>query len=269
MMRMLIKRKGSCKRSLLVISLLTMFASPYSCRDNDFAPLFNALDLPAEIRQVVLVSTPDWDSYTGDMSWFSRTRAGWRAVKTEVPVLVGRGGLGWGLGLFQMEGETGPVKVEGDGKSPAGIFRFGYAFGYSAFPPEGCKLPYRTATDRDYFVDDINSPDYNTWVSLIEVPNEPEKHWKSFEKMRRDDHIYELGIIVEHNVRSVIPGRGSAIFLHVWRAKDEPTSGCTAMSKRSLESLLAWLDPSENPHLIQIPGPELRNLHQWKRKGTR
>jgi L,D-peptidoglycan transpeptidase YkuD (ErfK/YbiS/YcfS/YnhG family) len=269
MMRMLIKRKGSCKPSFLFISLLTMFASLYSCKEDNCTVLFNALDLPPEIEQAVLVSTPDWDGYTGDMSWFSRTKAGWRAVRGEFPVAVGRNGLGWGLGLFTMGGETGPVKVEGDGKSPAGIFRLGYAFGYSGFPPEGCKLPYRTATDRDYFVDAVNSPDYNTWVSLVGVPNEPEKHWKSFEKMRRDDSMYELGIIVEHNVRPVIPGRGSAIFLHVWSAKGEPTSGCTAMSKKGLKSLLVWLDPCKNPVLIQIPEPELRNLPQWKGKGAR
>jgi L,D-peptidoglycan transpeptidase YkuD (ErfK/YbiS/YcfS/YnhG family) len=50
-------------------------------------------------------------------------------------------------------------KREGDGKSPSGIFPLGTAFGYD--PSVATKMPYREATDDDFWVDDVNSEDYN------------------------------------------------------------------------------------------------------------
>ncbi len=255
-------------KSLLVLGMLTILSLLCSCIEDNPTSLLDDLVLPNKIQQVVLVTTPSWDSPKGNMSCFLRTDVDWKIVKSAVPVMVGRGGLGWGRGLFPIESETGPIKMEGDGKSPAGIFKLGHAFGYSNSAPKGCKLPYRTATDRDYFVDDVNSPDYNTWVSIVGGANKPEKYWKSFERMRRGDHIYELGIVVEHNVKPVVSGRGSAIFLHVWRAKDEATLGCTAMPKENLEELLMWLDPCKNPVLVQIPKSEFRNLHKYKKESN-
>ena len=72
--------------------------------------------------------------------------------------------------------------------------------------------------------------------------------------MKRDDDLYELGIVVEHNMHPFQKGRGSAIFLHVWRRADQPTAGCTAMSRADMLRLLQWLDPSGKPFLLQLPG---------------
>ena len=72
--------------------------------------------------------------------------------------------------------------------------------------------------------------------------------------MRRDDHVYELGVVVEHN-DACVPGRGSAIFLHVWREPGAPTAGCTSMARDDLLRLLRWLDPAAEPLLVQLPAP--------------
>lgn len=261
----MVKSKSGAKpfiNCLLLLILLATASHLSSCVKENPANLLNGLNLPREIQQVVLVTTSGWDCLNGTLALFSRTDTGWRLANNAVPVTVGRNGLGWGLGLFPIESKTAPIKIEGDGRAPAGIFELGDAFGYLDSAPPGCKLMYRTTTDRDYFIDDANSPDYNSWMSLTEEVNKPEEHWKSFERMKRNDHLYELGIIVKHNMRPVVSGRGSAIFLHVWSAKGKATSGCTAMSKEDLEIILRWLDPSKRPVLIQIPKSELKNLAQ-------
>ena len=65
--------------------------------------------------------------------------------------------------------------------------------------------------------------------------------------------MYTLGVVVEHNMRPVKPGAGSAIFLHTTDMRAaEPTLGCTAMSRGDLERVLGWLDTTKAPVLVQV-----------------
>jgi L,D-peptidoglycan transpeptidase YkuD (ErfK/YbiS/YcfS/YnhG family) len=216
--------------------------------------------IPSSTEQVVLVTTDDWDSPNGTLLRLSRSGGGWVAVGHAVPVTIGRNGLAWGLGVHSAP-PASPQKAEGDGRAPAGAFALGPVFGYAPEPPSGSRLPYRHSTARDYWIDDPESADYNRWVTLPEgLPNEPEKRWKSFERMRRDDHLYEIGIVVHHNTAPITKGKGSAIFLHVWRAPGVATAGCTAMAKQDLLDLIRWLDPAKKPLLIQAPGSQLGRI---------
>ena len=217
-------------------------------------------NFPARHRQLVLVTSPDWDSSTGTLQLYVRSDRSWIPTGEKVAVVLGKNGLGWGRGLHAAK-LPGPEKKEGDGKAPAGIFAFGDAFGYQKDPPPGQKFSYRQATARDFWVDAGNSSAYNSWVRIPEdQENEPKKYWPSVERMKRRDHLYELGLIVKHNMEPAVAGKGSAIFLHVWRSPGAPTLGCTAMDKQELISLLAWLDPEKHPLLIQAPEAELRKL---------
>jgi len=220
--------------------------------------------VPPASRQALLVTSSEWSAPDGRLQRWQRGAADvWQAVGAPIRVSLGRSGLGWGLGLHRAG--QGPSKREGDGRSPAGVFSLGAAFGYAAAPPEGVTVAYRSADERDYFVDDVASEDYNCWRRIAdEDANEPKSRWASFERMRRDDDLYELGMIVEHNGDGA-PGAGSAIFLHVWRGPGSPTSGCTAMSRGDLLELLRWLDPSAFPVLIQAPIDALRALQSAHR----
>jgi L,D-peptidoglycan transpeptidase YkuD (ErfK/YbiS/YcfS/YnhG family) len=141
-------------------------------------------------------------------------------------------------------------KREGDGKSPSGIFPLGIAFGYDSSVTT--RMPYRQATENDFWVDDVNSEDYNKWVKG--KPNAA-----SWEKMKRNDDQYKYGVVIEYNTNPMIKGKGSAIFLHVWK-RGEATAGCVAMPEEMVLKILGWLDPAKNPLIIMGTESELRAM---------
>ena len=228
---------------------------------NESSLLTPSFPLPKHSFQILLVSTDSWEASTGSLQRYEREQnsKGWKKAGDPISVSVGRSGLGWGRGLHTIPPDhSGPVKKEGDGKAPAGIFSLGCAFGYAPEPPPGVKIPYRQTTVSDYFVDDVSSPDYNRWIHLPGEITLAKDRWKSFEKMRRDDLLYEFGAVINHNTTPTEPGAGSAIFLHVWKAPGSPTAGCTAMSRENMIKLLTWLDPDKHPLLVQIPQNEIK-----------
>jgi len=225
-----------------------------NCSD-ELASKLDRFCIPVDVEQVAVITSGSWNANTGVCTLFERAGEHWKRTGVAKRVVLGRNGLGWGLGLHAGVGD-GPLKVEGDGRSPAGAFELGTAFGYSPSPPDGMLMPYRSAGKNDFFVDDPRAPDYNRWVNLTGDEN-PDEHWSSFERMRRPDGLYELGIVVLHNSDPVVNGRGSAIFIHLWRSPGAATAGCTALSKKSMLYLLKWLDPDRKPLLIQLPEEEV------------
>ena len=101
--------------------------------------------------------------------------------------------------------------------------------------------------ERDRFVDDPKSPHYNTWQR---VGPGGARAWKSAEKLSQ----YQLAVVIHHNTTPVQARAGSAIFLHVWASPTTPTAGCTSMARDDLITLIRWLDPSQQPLLVQLPG---------------
>ena len=221
----------------------------------------------AGTTQLVVVTAPSWESKTGTLRLYSRSHGKWIPFGQQIGVVLGRNGLAWGIGVHRSV-RSGPQKTEGDGRSPAGIFRLGPAFGSAENAPAGVRLPYRGITDRDYFVDDSLSKEYNRWVRLpAGVPNDPGLHWRSAERMKIDDSCYACGIVVHHNMSPVIRGRGSAIFLHVWDGPGSTTAGCTAMPESDILAILRWLNPRRHPLLVQAPESEIPCLMKEVGKG--
>jgi D-alanyl-D-alanine dipeptidase len=208
-------------------------------------------------RQLIVVTTPGWDAVSGTLRRYARAGASapWRAVGEPVPIVVGQTGLAWGENGVGRRGD--PRKREGDGKAPAGRFPLGTAFGF--VPPatlDGVRMPYLPLQEGTECVDDTASAHYNTVVDRGTVPR---VDWTSAEKMRSID-LYRLGVVVGYNARPVRRGRGSCIFLHIWRAPGSPTSGCTAMPATDLDTVVRWLDPARQPTLVQLPVREYARL---------
>ncbi|MEP6662694.1 MAG: L,D-transpeptidase family protein [Verrucomicrobiota bacterium] len=213
----------------------------------------------AESRQMVLVITENWEKIPGKLQKFERSRIdqAWEAVGTPIDTVVGRGGMAWGRGLFS-ETNSPPQKREGDGKSPAGVFRLSSAFGFAS-PDEmkALRLPYRQVTDELECVDDVKSARYNSIVNASQIEK---RDWESSEKMREVGAFYHLGVVVAHNAAPRIAGKGSCIFLHIWKGDGSGTSGCTAMKESEMRKLMFWLDSNANPILIQLPQKEYLRL---------
>lgn len=209
---------------------------------------------PAD-RQMVLVVTPAWEATQGRAFLYERDhREPWTLEAALGTVSVGRAGLGWGRTVGQLT--DGPVKREGDGRAPAGVFPLSAASGYAAAPPAGTRLPYRQSTEALRCVDDPRSTHYNSWVEEGAV----QKDWSSAEEMRRPDELYRWTIWVGHNDRRPVPGHGSCIFIHQRRSAGSVTDGCTALDAEPLDRLLAWLDPEARPVLVQLPLPVFRRV---------
>ncbi len=216
-------------------------------------------------RQLVLVTTTDWDSDHGSLRRYSRTRGGaWRQDGDTQTVVIGRSGAAWGIGL-QGPQQEGPVKVEGDGRSPAGVFAIGEAFGYG--DTARTALPYAPMTATDYCIDVSGSPLYNRIVDARTVGEDAVAG--STEPMRRDLHAdgdqrYKLGFVIDHNLADAdtqaTPAAGSCIFAHIWKSPTTPTAGCTAMPEAVMEQTLAWLDPAKHPIFVLLPDAEYARL---------
>lgn len=110
-------------------------------------------------------------------------------------------------------------------------------------------MPYRKITNDDVWVDDPESPLYNTWQSKKKTQGQ----WKSAEKMTH--RLYTYGFVINYNIER-IPHKGSAIFFHVGNM---PTLGCVATSQSNCISILKWLNPSKKPVIIMTPSNKLNN----------
>jgi L,D-peptidoglycan transpeptidase YkuD (ErfK/YbiS/YcfS/YnhG family) len=190
---------------------------------------------------------------------FERAGDAWREIDAAREVTIGRAGAAWGLGLHDAQSD-GPQKREGDGRSPAGVFEIGAAFGYPASIETG--LTYQAMQSSHWCVDVPGSPLYNRIVDSSDVGTAAVKD--STEPMRRDLHVkgdqrYRIGFVIEHNP----DGRdraGSCIFAHVWKSPADATAGCTAMSDANMAALLRWLDRRRSPRFVLLPEAEYARL---------
>ena len=133
-------------------------------------------------------------------------------------------------------GRTGirALKREGDGGTPLGRFALRQVL-YRAdrIPRPRTPLPVRAIRDHDGWCDDPTSRNYNR---LITLPSQ-----RSAEGLKRDDHLYDLVLVLGYNDRPRVRGKGSAIFVHLARPDLTPTDGCIALTRHDLIMLLAEL----------------------------
>lgn len=214
--------------------------------------------IPDDRTQLVTVVSNRWTDFRATLRRYEREPGEkWRQLGAPVDAVLGREGYGWGRGLHgngRPADRTGPLKREGDGRSPAGVFEIGTAYGYAA-ARDDLSIPYVQATADLRCVDDPQSEHYTRIVSTLDT----EIDWESAEQMRRDDELYVLALVIEHNTKTTRRAAGSCIFLHVWEGPDKGMSGCTAMSRDTLEGLAAWLG-RDTAVLVALPRGEYELL---------
>jgi D-alanyl-D-alanine dipeptidase len=216
----------------------------------------------ANSKQLIVVTANDWNSPQGLLYRYQRENAqqAWQQIGQATPVVVGKNGMGWGVQL-QNYNLPGPAKKEGDNRTPTGIFSFGTAFGFAPTPVKDSKLTYTPLTATTVCVDDTSSPYYN---QIINSANVPKNSWHSGEKMRTVPG-YHWGLMVNYNTTTPVPGKGSCIFMHVWKGPTEGTAGCVAMTPENIKQIVAWLNPNKNPFIVVLPKNEYVKLEKlWR-----
>jgi L,D-peptidoglycan transpeptidase YkuD (ErfK/YbiS/YcfS/YnhG family) len=151
-------------------------------------------------------------------------RRGWLVAGGQtIPVALGRGGII-------------ANKREGDGGTPRGIFRPRRLWWRAdRHPRPRTFLPIRAIRPEDAWCEDPNSRHYNRPIKL--GPDQ------SGDRLRRDDHLYDFIVEIDHNASPRVAGLGSAVFLHLARANFSPTAGCVSMTNSAMRHLLLRLGP--------------------------
>ncbi|KTD24598.1 L,D-transpeptidase family protein [Legionella maceachernii] len=216
------------KNGLPVIFLALLSVSGFAsghAKNRCQSVLTHLTTLPKKTAQVLVVTPVS--GYKAKIIACQRQGNRWKPILPTVKAVIGKSGVA-------------PIgkKREGDLKTPAGLYSLGEAFG---FQPLALKMDYKYITPDDKYVDDVNSKDYNHWVN-------GKTEAKSYEFM----HVkfYKMGIVVNYNKDPIVPGAGSAIFMHLWKSANTPTAGCIAMDKQHLLAILLWLDKNQHPSIF-------------------
>jgi L,D-peptidoglycan transpeptidase YkuD (ErfK/YbiS/YcfS/YnhG family) len=143
----------------------------------------------------------------------------------EYAAAIGRGGIAVKNG-------------EGDGITPVGTFPVRQVFFRAdRVPTPKTKLSLTEISRDDGWCDAPGDPNYNQFVT--------HPYRASAERLWRDDHLYDVVVVLGYNEDPVVPGKGSAIFLHVAAPDYATTEGCVALKVEDLLAVLEKLSPGD------------------------
>lgn len=149
-------------------------------------------------------------------------------MKTPFPCVIGKNG-------------QSARKREGDASTPRGYWRpLMVLYRADRINRPLCQLPISPIERSDGWCDDPKDRNYNRPI------NHP--YPASAEHLWREDELYDLLVVLDHNQRPRIKGCGSAIFMHVAKNGYPPTEGCIALQKKHLKQLLPRL--TDNTRII-------------------
>jgi L,D-peptidoglycan transpeptidase YkuD (ErfK/YbiS/YcfS/YnhG family) len=206
------------------------------------------------VRQMVTVVSDHWNSTTGGLRAWERSKGGdWHKVHGPLPVVLGY--AGW---------VRAADRVQSTGTSPAGRFRLPLGFGN--LPNPGTALRYHHVDDNDWWPYEPRDP---ATYNIYEFHKASSSHWRPDYAEHLTDYQsqYAYAVVVGFNLPKGVhysakrdqrvadqpadTKRGGGIFLHVRGAGN--TAGCIAMAKTHVEWLLRWLDPAKHPQVVMGP----------------
>lgn len=182
---------------------------------------------PQHPDQVITVSVASSSSTTGVLEAWERQGERFTRVRGPIRVYVGEDGVG--------------LASERRSRTPRGVFGLTDAFGRARDP--GTELPYTRVGLSHWWVSDVRSTHYNQM--RVCSPGASCGFRQSRSEQLGTIDAYRYAIVIDYNREPVVPGRGSAFFLHVSEGK--PTQGCISMSTSDLKWLLRWLTPADEP----------------------
>jgi L,D-peptidoglycan transpeptidase YkuD (ErfK/YbiS/YcfS/YnhG family) len=127
---------------------------------------------------------------------------------------------------------------EGDGTTPLGTYALGPVV-YGIDPSPGVRFRFHRLVCGDWWDEDPRSPGYNRFRHVPCGTSPPFRGGS--EALWRISPAYRLFAVVEYNAAPIVPGRGSAIFLHVDTGR--ATNGCVSLPRRELVEVLRRVRP--------------------------
>ncbi len=147
---------------------------------------------------------------------------------------------GWlTVGPFRIDCALGPAgivrrKREGDGATPAGDFALLWAYYRpDRKRPQSGGVAMRAMPRDQGWCEDPIAVNYNRPVRVATTPG--------VDHMWREDHLYDLTIVLDYNCSQRKRNAGSAIFFHHARPGLTPTAGCVAIRANDMRKLLPRL----------------------------
>ncbi|WP_052442336.1 L,D-transpeptidase family protein [Streptacidiphilus neutrinimicus] len=161
---------------------------------------------------------------------------GWQQVFATSAARIGAHGLA-----------DGTTRKQGTLTTPTGTYTITQGFGNGP-APEGTRIPYHRVTPDDWWVEDPQSPYYNSlrksWrggFPLTEAGDRGSEHLANYPVQ------YDNALVIDFNRHPAVPGRGAGIFLHDLSASAGPTAGCVAVPASVMRHILRWIDPADHP----------------------
>lgn len=183
--------------------------------------------------RLVIITVPNMASVKASMQTFARKSpaASWERRSEPEPAVVGAAGIGWGQTFASFAKKDEPIKREGDKRTPAGVFRLGPTFGFTAEKITG---HVQLQPGKSFCVDDPGSSRYGQIVARSAA-----RDAKSGEDMATFP-LYKRGIVVNYPALRGAKA-GSCIFVHVWSGESVGTASCVALPEARVADLQTWI----------------------------
>ena len=133
-------------------------------------------------------------------------------------------------------------KEEGDGYTPEGTFSLGPLY-YRSDRIKKIKTYFKPISiEKDMFWSDHpQSEHYNKLIRFKDT---------SYESLYKENHTYDIILVINYNISPIIKGKGSAIFLHLAKRDFSPTSGCIALKIKCFFEILEKLDINNRIRIV-------------------
>jgi L,D-peptidoglycan transpeptidase YkuD (ErfK/YbiS/YcfS/YnhG family) len=192
----------------------------------------------AKSSQLITVIAPTTASQTATLEFFVRQGGCFRLAAGPYSALVGLNGLS-------------AHHHEGDDTTPIGLFGFQSTM-YGVLANPGVAYQYHRLVCGDWWDEQSSSPLYNHFVH-VPCGTKPDFGGGS-EALWQTIPSYDYFAVIAYNRHPIVPGKGSAIFLHV--STGQPTAGCVSIPVDDLLRILRSLRPKLDP-LIDITTRQL------------
>jgi L,D-peptidoglycan transpeptidase YkuD (ErfK/YbiS/YcfS/YnhG family) len=212
------------QRSCVSAAAVVIAAVGVSCARGPTCP-----PILASATRLIVVLTDTMETASATFQSYERATPSdpWTPRGKLQSAVVGKAGLAWGHPFRDLARAAEPVKQEGDKRTPAGIFSLGATFG---FEPDSHPNHLTLTQDQHVCVDEPSSPHYSRIVprAIAGRATSGENMWAI--------PAYKRGVVVDYPASGTAKS-GSCIFLHIWEAADQGTSGCVAAPEAKIVEL--------------------------------